>query len=58
MRTLVLEFFYFLIKMVVLVFGMKFLADVLKTLITVKYGEPKEKEPDKPPIDDRFRFRQ
>lgn len=53
----ILEFFYFLVKMAVLVFAMKFLADVLKTLIIEKYKQGGSSEEEKPPIDDRFRFR-
>lgn len=53
----VLEFFYFLVKMTVLVFAMKFVADVLKTLITEKYKQSTVSVEEKPPVDDRFRFR-
>lgn len=53
---LVLKFFYFLIKMVVLVFAMKFITDVLKTFITERYRQGKEVE-EKTEFDDRFRFR-
>ena len=55
---LILDFLYFLVKMTVLIFAMKFLSDVLKTFITEKYKRKKEVDiKPEPELDDRFRFK-
>lgn len=57
----VMNFFYFLVKMTVLVFAMKYFADIAKTFINAKYKKKEDKKNDvvglKQTTDERFTFR-